>query len=64
MTEDELAAVVAAAIALLRSPAVAHAAPVQSAWRLAARIDSADITETRAAVRSASVWSMQGRLDG
>jgi|GEM_PF-1943458 len=64
MTEDELTAVIAAATALLRLPAAENAAPVQSAWRIAARIDCADVAEARAAARRASVWSMQGRLHG
>ena len=64
MTEDELTAVIAAATALFRSHAADRAAPVQSAWRLAARIDSTDFAEARTAVRSASIWSMQGRLHG
>jgi len=64
MTEDELTAVVAAATALFRSHAADRAAPVQSAWRIAARIDCADVAEARAAARRASVWSMGARLHG
>jgi len=62
-TEDELAAIAVAYLAVTRrddTPAPAEA----PRWRLAGRLPLTDAHEARFAARSASRWSIAGRLDG
>jgi hypothetical protein len=63
VTEDELAAVIAAAAIV----AARNAAPDQdvpaSRWRLANILPPLDAPTAGFAARSASRWSMSGRLD-
>jgi hypothetical protein len=64
MTDDELAAVIAAATALLQRQPGREERATLPPWRIAARIGIGDAADTRAAARSASLWSMTGRLRG
>jgi len=62
-TEDELAAITVAYLAVTRrseEPAQAEA----SRWSLAGRLPVADAQRARFATRSASRWKAAGRLDG
>jgi hypothetical protein len=62
-TEDELAAIAVAYLAVTRcdEPRVRAEA---SRWRLAGRLPLGDAHPARFAARSASRWSAAGRLDG
>jgi hypothetical protein len=58
-TDEELAAVIAAAVALLRESA--PATPSTSRWALAQRLPLRDASEARAA-QQRSAWNASGRL--
>jgi hypothetical protein len=60
MHDDELAAVIAAAMELLRRTP-APEPPAASRWLLAARLGRADVTTAQTAGRR-SRWSLRGRL--
>jgi len=64
MTDEELAAVIAAATALLQRRTARDERATLPPWRIAARISIGDAADPRAAARSASLWSMHGRLRG
>lgn len=64
MTDDELAAVIAAATALLQTQSAREETRSMAPWRIAARIHTSDAANTRAAARSTSLWAMHGRLRG
>ncbi|GAC1408805.1 MAG: hypothetical protein NVSMB64_17390 [Candidatus Velthaea sp.] len=63
MTDDQLAAVIAAASALLRANAPAPG-PSVSAWKLAARLGPLDAPLARIAARSNSRWNAGARVRG
>ncbi|GAC1548293.1 MAG: hypothetical protein NVS2B17_32960 [Candidatus Velthaea sp.] len=63
MTDDELAAVIAAATALLRANAP-RSAPKASAWKVAARLGALDAPLARIAARANSPWNAIGRVRG
>jgi len=64
MTDDELAAVIAAATALLQRQAAREERVPLPPWRIAARMSISEAADTRPSARSASLWSMHGRLRG
>ena len=63
MTEDELAAVIAAATAVLRTTAPVTAAQ-PAAWKVAARLGALDAPLARIAARANSPWNASGRIRG
>ncbi len=62
MTEDALAAVVAAAQLVFARSRAQIAAPAISGWTLAARVGVDDARRAGLAARAPSRWAMSGRL--
>jgi len=63
VTEDELAAVIAAAAVLAARNAAASGPSPVSRWRLANMLPPVDAPSAASAARSSSRWNMSGRLD-
>jgi hypothetical protein len=64
-SEDELAAIAAAYVALTAvSGADTSAPPLASRWSLAGRLPDVDDEGVRFAAAAASRWTAAGRLDG
>jgi hypothetical protein len=62
-TAEELAAIAVAYLAVTRSEETA--APSEALrWRLAGRIDGAEVDRVRGVVPSGSRWRLAGRFDG
>ena len=63
-SEDELAAIAAAYVAVTAHPETAVQPEAPSRWRLAGRLPDVDEQRVRFAAAAASRWSAAGRLDG
>jgi hypothetical protein len=63
VTEDELAAVIAAAAIIAARNAAPEPNTLASRWRLANILPPLDAPTAGFAARSASRWNMSGRLD-
>jgi hypothetical protein len=63
-SEDELAAIAAAYVAVTAVPDTAAQAPAPSRWRLAGRLPEIDEQRLRFVAAAASRWNAAGRLDG
>jgi hypothetical protein len=63
-SEDELAAIAAAYVAVTAGSDTPAQTPAPSRWRLAGRLPEIDQQRVRFAATAASRWNAAGRLDG